>query len=105
MSGNGGEVCNREGPAQAVALQVDVHQMLVSEDQGLGILVLQVVHHRVIGIAPAIQVQQAALPPAEVAHLPCSSMHQHAGSRRHIKHRCSSMTWSGRGLANMGVPA
>ena len=69
VCGDGGEVCNRESPSQAVALEVDVHQMLVSEDEGLGVFVLQVVHHCVIGIAPAVQVQQAVLPPAEVAHL------------------------------------
>ena len=73
MCGDTGEMGHREGPAQAVTLQVDVHQVLVSEDQSLGVLVLQVVHHGVIGVAPAVQVGQAALPPAEVAHLTCTA--------------------------------
>lgn len=73
MCGDTGEMGHREGPAQAVTLQVDVHQGLVSEDQRLGVLVLQIVHDCVIGVAPAVQVGQTVLPPAEVPHLTCAT--------------------------------
>lgn len=72
MSGNTGEVCHREGPSEALALEVEVHQVLVCEDQGLVVLVLQVVQHSVPSIPPPVHVGKGILPSAEVAHIPCN---------------------------------
>lgn len=72
MSGDCGEVRHREGPAQALPLQVEVEQVLVSEHQSLGVLVLQVVHHVVCRVPPLVHVGKAVLPPPKVAYLPCS---------------------------------
>ena len=74
MSGDGGEVCHREGPPQPLPLQVEIHQVLVCEHQGLGVLVLQVVQHRVAGIAALVHVSQCVLPPAELALFPCTAI-------------------------------
>lgn len=46
--------------------------MLVCEDQGLVVFVLQVVQHSVRSIAALVHVGQGVLPSAEVAHIPCN---------------------------------
>ena len=71
MSGDRGQVSHSKGPSQALALEVEVHQVLVSEDQGLGVLVLQVVQHSVPSIPAPVHVGKGVLPSAEVAHFPC----------------------------------
>ena len=73
MSGDGGEFCHREGPPQALPLQVEVHQVLVCEHQRLGVLVLQVVQHRIASIAALVHVCQCVLPSAELALFPCTA--------------------------------
>lgn len=45
--------------------------MLVCEDQGLVVLVLQVVQHSVRSIAALVHVGKRVFPSAEVAHVPC----------------------------------
>lgn len=70
MSGDRRQVSHSEGPSQALALEIEVHQVLVSEDQGLGVLVLQVVQHSVPSIPAPVHVGKGVLPSAEVAHFP-----------------------------------
>ena len=70
MSGDRRQVSHSKGPSQALALEVEVHQVLVSEDQGLGVLVLQVVQHSVPSIPAPVHVGKGVLPSAEVAHFP-----------------------------------
>ena len=86
MSGNTGEVCHRQDPSQTLALEVEINQVLVCEDQGLVVLVLQVVQHNVRSIAALVHVGKGVLPSAEVAHIPCTT-HLLKGSSEHVLHQ------------------
>lgn len=70
MSGDRRQVSHSEGPSQALAFEVQIHQVLVSEDQGLGVLILQVVQYSVPSIPAPVHVGKGVLPSAEVAHFP-----------------------------------
>ena len=74
MGGDSGQLCHRNCPSQALPLEIEVHQVLVSEDQRLGVLVLQVVQHSVPSVPPLVQVDKAVLPSAEVPNLPYSKI-------------------------------
>ena len=82
MSGDRGQVSHSEGPSQALALEVEVQQVLVSEDQGLGVLVLQVVQHSVPSIPAPVHVGKAVLPSAEVAHFPYRPVNDNSPSQQ-----------------------
>ena len=86
MSGNTGEVCHRQHPSQTLALEVEINQVLVCEDQGLVVLVLQVVQHSVCSIAALVHVGKGVLPSAEVAHIPCTTQLL-KDSSKHVLHQ------------------
>ena len=64
-----------ECPAHALALEVNVDEVPVSEDERLVVLVLQVIQHAVPGVAPLLQPRKHHSLLPQIPHVPFNTQY------------------------------